>query len=190
MAVRTREKLLDVAMSVFMQKGVENTTMADIAIASDRGRRTIYTYFKSKLDIYDAVIERESDRLVSELRAIVESEAAPSDKLKRFIVARLEPGMNTTSPQRTLLSRLRVDFGRARKVRRMASEKEEQMLNRILDEGVARGQFDPRKTERVREVLYTIIRSIDVLSVHEDAPQPEEGFDESLALCVVESLLL
>lgn len=190
MAVRTREKLLDVAMSVFMQKGVENTTMADIAIASDRGRRTIYTYFKSKLDIYDAVIERESDRLVEELRAIVESDAAPADKLRLFMLTRLEPGMNTTTPHRSLRSRLRVDFGRTRKIRRMASEKEEQMLNRILDEGVACGQFDAHKTERVRVVLYTIIRSIDMLSAHEDTQQPEDGFDESLALCVVESLLL
>lgn len=188
MAVRTREKLLDVAMSVFMQKGVENTTMADIAIASDRGRRTIYTYFKSKLDIYDAVIERESDRLVRELKSIVESDGAPADKLRQFMLTRLEPGMNTTSPHHTLLSRLRVDFGRTRKIRRMASEKEEQMLNRILDEGVARGHFDPYKTERVRAVLYTIIRSIDMLTVNEDAMQPEPGFEESLALCVIESL--
>lgn len=186
MAVRTREKLLDVALSVFMQKGVENTTMADIAMASDRGRRTIYTYFKSKLDIYDAVIERESDRLVCALKDIAESQAEPVDKLRQFVQARLEPGMNTTSPHRTLVSRLRVDFGRTRKIRRLASEKEEQMLNRILDEGVACGQFDPRKAERLRAVLYTIIRSFDLLTAHEDAQQPDDGFDEQLALSVVE----
>lgn len=189
MAVRTREKLLDVAMSVFLQKGVENTTMADIAVASDRGRRTIYTYFKSKLDIFDAVIERESDRLVSELKAIADSDAAPADKLRQFIITRLDPGMNTTSPQRSLMSRLRVDFGRARKIRRMASEKEEQMLRHIIDQGVECGQFNAIKAERVRAVLYTIIRSIDMLTANEDVTQPTPDFDESLALCVVESLL-
>ena len=51
MVLKTREKLIDVARQLFVHKGVENTTMNDIAAASDKGRRTIYTYFKNKLDV-------------------------------------------------------------------------------------------------------------------------------------------
>ncbi|MDE5800020.1 MAG: TetR family transcriptional regulator, partial [Paramuribaculum sp.] len=43
MVSKTRDKLLEVARNLFMVKGVEHTTMNDIATASDRGRRTIYT---------------------------------------------------------------------------------------------------------------------------------------------------
>lgn len=43
MVSKTREKLIDVARQLFVHKGIENTTMNDIAAASDKGRRTIYT---------------------------------------------------------------------------------------------------------------------------------------------------
>ena len=49
---KTKAKLVDVARQLFAKMGVENTTMNDIALASKKGRRTLYTYFKSKEDIY------------------------------------------------------------------------------------------------------------------------------------------
>ena len=60
---KTRQKLVDVARQLFAKKGLENTTMNDIALHSGKGRRTLYTYFKSKEDIYYAVIESELERL-------------------------------------------------------------------------------------------------------------------------------
>ena len=65
MVVKTREKLIEVARQLFAYKGIENTTMNDIANASDKGRRTIYTYFKNKKEIYNAVIEQESEKLIA-----------------------------------------------------------------------------------------------------------------------------
>ena len=41
MASRTKDKLIDVARQLFAHKGVENTTMNDIASASENGLRTI-----------------------------------------------------------------------------------------------------------------------------------------------------
>ena len=48
---KTKAKLVDVARQLFAKMGVENTTMNDIALASKKGRRTLYTYFKSKEEI-------------------------------------------------------------------------------------------------------------------------------------------
>ena len=58
---KTKAKLVDVARQLFAKMGVENTTMNDIALASKKGRRTLYTYFKSKEEIYMAVVESELD---------------------------------------------------------------------------------------------------------------------------------
>ena len=52
---KTRQKLVDVARQLFAKNGLENTTMNDIALQSGKGRRTLYTYFKSKEEIYYAV---------------------------------------------------------------------------------------------------------------------------------------
>lgn len=74
MVSKTRDRLIEVARQLFVYKGVENTTMNDIAAASDKGRRTIYTYFKNKKEIYNAVVEQQSNVVVERLRAVVESE--------------------------------------------------------------------------------------------------------------------
>ena len=53
---KTRNLLVDVARQLFAKKGLDDTTMNDIALASKKGRRTLYTYFKSKEDIYWACL--------------------------------------------------------------------------------------------------------------------------------------
>lgn len=46
-----RQFVIDAARRVFAEKGVENTSMEDIAAAADYTRRTLYTYFKSHDEI-------------------------------------------------------------------------------------------------------------------------------------------
>ena len=45
---KTKAKLVDVARQLFAKMGVENTTMNDIALASKKGRRTLYTYLRAR----------------------------------------------------------------------------------------------------------------------------------------------
>lgn len=90
MVSKTREKFIEVARQLFARKGIENTTMNDIASASDKGRRTIYTYFKSKRDIFNAVIERETDKLLESLRQIADMPGNPEEKLRQYVACRFE----------------------------------------------------------------------------------------------------
>ena len=60
---KTRQKLIEVARDLFAHNGLEATTMNDIAQASGKGRRTLYTYFRNKEEIYKAVVEEELERL-------------------------------------------------------------------------------------------------------------------------------
>ena len=77
---KTKAKLVDVARQLFAKMGVENTTMNDIALASKKGRRTLYTYFKSKEDIYLAVVESELDILSDMMKHVVEKDIQPDEK--------------------------------------------------------------------------------------------------------------
>ena len=85
MVLKTRDRLIEVARQLFARKGIENTTMNDIASASDMGRRTIYTYFKNKRDIFNAVIEQETDKLMETLRMILDKPISPAEKLSMYI---------------------------------------------------------------------------------------------------------
>ena len=74
---KTREILVDVARQLFAKSGVENTTMNDIAVASQKGRRTLYTYFKNKNEIYRAVIETELQHLLQRLTNMANKDLPP-----------------------------------------------------------------------------------------------------------------
>ena len=88
--LKTRDKLIDIARQLFAHKGIENTTMNDIAIAAEKGRRTIYTYFKNKRDIYNAVIESESEIVLKRLKDIAALPIPADQKLMEFIFQRFE----------------------------------------------------------------------------------------------------
>ena len=55
----TKRMLIEVARTLFAKNGKKEVTMNDIAEASNKGRRTLYTYFNNKEEIYKAVIEKE-----------------------------------------------------------------------------------------------------------------------------------
>ena len=82
---KTRAKLVDVARQLFAKNGVDDTTMNDIAVASKKGRRTLYTYFKSKEDIYMAVVESELEMLSGAMEKVAEQDIAPDTKILRLI---------------------------------------------------------------------------------------------------------
>ena len=88
--LKTRAKLVDVARQLFAKKGVEDTTMNDIAIASKKGRRTLYTYFKSKEEIYMAVVEAEIEMLYEILHKVAQKDISPDKKILELIFTHLE----------------------------------------------------------------------------------------------------
>ena len=57
-ALATREALLDAAELVFEQRGVSRTSLSDIAKAAGVTRGAVYWHFKDKADLFNAMMER------------------------------------------------------------------------------------------------------------------------------------
>lgn len=168
--MKTRDKLIEVARQLFARKGVENTTMLDIANASDKGRRTIYTYFKNKREIHQAVIERESDQIVSRQRQILESRDSAVEKLRNFLEARFQIVTCPTGRrelQESLQALMRLDVKRAEKTRRLAARKEIEILGKILEQGVADGEFSPSQAERTTVLVVTLMKGLDAPAIED-----------------------
>ncbi|AZL16071.1 TetR family transcriptional regulator [Rickettsiales endosymbiont of Stachyamoeba lipophora] len=69
-AEKTRALILDTAENIFLQKGVADTSLADIAKAAGVTRGAIYWHFKNKMDLFDAMHQRVSfplDKLFDEM---------------------------------------------------------------------------------------------------------------------------
>lgn len=176
-ASKTRERLLDVARQLFASNGVERTTMHDIAAASDKGRRTIYTYFKNKKEIYDAVIEREADRIVERFAAIVDSDLPPVEKLQAYIRQRFQVLDDTVKSSTTsqIISYLTLDSRRLERIRRLAVEKEHKLLRKMIDRGVEAGVFDPVQARIFPSIYQVFFQGADYS--HLSANYPSIGVD-------------
>ena len=59
-------RLMEKALKLFTEKGVNNTSIQDIADEAGVGKGTFYLYFKDKYDIRDKVIASCSSKLFSE----------------------------------------------------------------------------------------------------------------------------
>ena len=160
MVLKTRDRLIEVARKLFLLKGIENTTMLDIANASDNGRRTVYSYFKNKGDIYSAVIERESENYVKSVRLIAESDDEPNVKLTNFILERFNTLKEAAKQKESILSWLKIDFNKTEKIKKAVFAKEEEIINSIINEGINSGDFDPERTYALPHMLPTMIRAI------------------------------
>lgn len=162
MVLKTREKLIEVARQLFAHKGIENTTMNDIANASEKGRRTIYTYFKNKKEIYNAVIEKEGEQSVSMLRDITSLSLSPTEKLRRFLEIKFEIIKDATNVQNDPLKRFFMrDIKRVERIRKIALEKERVILNEILDEGIKQGDFDENQCKLFDSTRLMIMQGVD-----------------------------
>ena len=160
--LKTRDKLIEIARQLFAHKGIENTTMNDIASASDKGRRTIYTYFRSKRDIYNAVVKTESDKIIDKLSAIVAQPVDPQQKLMDFIFARSEAIKESVSRNGTLKAGFFRDVRKVDRARRSNSTSEANMLKQILLEGVNQGVFHIRHVEQTAMVMLLSLQGLDV----------------------------
>lgn len=159
---KTRDILVDVARQLFARMGVDRTTMNDIAQASQKGRRTLYTYFKSKDDLFLAVVESELDKLYHILEDIAAMRMAADEKLITFIYTRLDAVKMIVFRNGTLRARFFRDIWRVEKTRKKFNVQEIQILKRILDDGVAEGTFEIPDTNVTALILHYALKGLEV----------------------------
>ena len=69
-----KTEFLDTAQELFFTKGYEQTAVETIIKKMGLAKGTFYYYFKSKEDLLDALIERMSEKILEEVRKIVDRE--------------------------------------------------------------------------------------------------------------------
>lgn len=159
---KTKAKLVDVARQLFAKMGVENTTMNDIALASKKGRRTLYTYFKSKEEIYAAVVESELDILSDMMKRVADKDISPDRKLIEMIYTRLDAVKEVVYRNGTLRANFFRDIWRVEKVRKKFDAREMQLFRTVLKEGQDKGVFHVDDVEMTAILIHYCVKGIEV----------------------------
>ena len=159
---KTRQILVDVARQLFAKKGLENTTMNDIAVASGKGRRTLYTYFKSKEDIYSAVIASELERLSDKLDEVAAKKIQPQDKIIELIYTHLNMIKETVVRNGNLRAEFFRNIWMVEKIRKNFDEDEIELFRKVYHDGKADGEFDIDNVELVADITHYCIKGLEV----------------------------
>ena len=159
---KTRAKLVDVARQLFAKNGVDNTTMNDISLASGKGRRTLYTYFKSKEEIYMAVVESELEMLSDALVKVASEKIAPDLKILKLIETHLDTIKMIVLRNGSLRASFFRDIWRVERVRRNFDMNEITLFKQILMEGKEQGLFEVDNVDVLADILHYCIKGIEV----------------------------
>ena len=159
---KTRAKLVDIARQLFAKNGVNETTMNDIAVASQKGRRTLYTYFKSKEEIYMAVVESELEMLSEALEKVASEKIAPDLKILKMIETHLDTIKLIVRRNGTLRASFFRDIWRVERVRRKFNLNEINLFKQILIEGKEQGLFNVDNVDILANILHYCIKGIEV----------------------------
>lgn len=159
---KTKTKLVEVARQLFAKQGVENTTMNDIAVASKKGRRTLYTYFKSKEEIYMAVVESELEVLSDTMERVAKKDISPDVKIMELIYTQLDAVKETVYRNGTLRAYFFRDIWRVEQVRKRFDEKVMQLVKDVLREGVEKGVFHIDDIDMTAELVHYSLKGIEV----------------------------
>ena len=159
---KTRAKLVDVARQLFAKKGVDDTTMNDIAVASKKGRRTLYTYFKSKEDIYMAVVESELEMLSDAMEQVAKKDITPDEKILKLIETHLDSIKMVVYRNGTLRAGFFRNIWRVEAVRKNFDAKEIKLFKQVLAEGKDKGIFDIDNVDIIADIVHYCIKGIEV----------------------------
>ncbi len=85
------------------------------SLLKKKGRRTLYTYFKSKEDIYMAVVESELDMLSDMMKRVAEKNISPDEKMIEMIYTRLDAVKEVVFRNGTLRANFFRDIWRVEK---------------------------------------------------------------------------
>jgi len=77
-----RKKIIEAAINVFAQKGLERGKISDIAKEAGIGKGTVYEYFSSKDEIFSAIELAVMGEFKNQLEKLLTSDLSPTRKLQ------------------------------------------------------------------------------------------------------------
>ena len=137
-----KEQIIQAAKELLSKFGFKKTTMEDIARAARMAKATLYYYFTSKEDILREIIQREGETLRKELEEAVRNANTAKEKLEKYAYTRFHFLRKLALYYKTINEKLYSHIQFIEQERKKFDEFEMDMLEKILREGVERGEFD------------------------------------------------
>ena len=109
----TRQRLLDIAVQLFAERGFYGVSIAAIADEVGFTKQGLLHYFNTKEKLYGAILQRISDGFQEQQTEAEQASEEPIESLKQFYAALAEPTETNTRRTRLLMRELLDNNARA-----------------------------------------------------------------------------
>lgn len=176
----SKDIILETARNIFQRFGFAKTSIGDIANAARKGRRTVYTYFENKEEIYKAVIKKEVDVLRGKLSEVIFSESNAQEKLKDYLVTRMMTINELANYYDALRNDYLKDFKIIENIRVDFDNQEISMISEILTDGVENNEFRIDNINLTAKAIVVAMKGFEIPFFIEKVDQNIEGQLNSL----------
>jgi len=159
---KVRKAIVEVASSIFSRFGYKKTSMDDIASEFGMGKSSLYYYFESKEDIFEAVVVHEADVLKIALMEVIGKTRDPREKLRNYILVRMNSFRKLSNYYNAIFSEDLSHFDFIEKIRERYDKEEVQTVERILTEGAKIDTFKVENTELAAIAICTAMKGLEI----------------------------
>lgn len=149
-------EILNQAQKLFQQFGLKKTTMDEIATACGKAKSTLYHYFKSKEEVFDAVIKLEMFRLRVIVKDAVAEVTPMKDKLMVYFLKFHQEVILTANLYRIVRNETMFEY-LAKDTFNKLFEFEKLFITSILENGYDAGEFTEFEKENIPWFAETLI---------------------------------
>jgi TetR/AcrR family transcriptional repressor of uid operon len=181
-----RRHILEAAQQCFQRDGFRGASIGDICAAAEMSPGHLYHYFGSKEAIIEALFEW---RLEREAAVIGELILTPTADLITVLCAWMEQRVKDVRANRSSIGlEMRAESARnpaVAKIIARADRATRDLLSRLIHQGQARGQLDPRlDPDGVAAVVHSIFFGLNRLGAARDS-----AFDVKVAVATLKLLI-
>jgi len=157
-----RTKIILTASTIFSRYGFRKTTMEEISKALKKGKSSIYYYFGSKEDIFEAVVLYEANQLRKKLTTAIKEVDSPPDKLRNYIFVRMTAFEKLSNYYNAVFDKNLDHYKFIERIRSRYDREELAILRLLVYIGHRRGVFEIEESEYTAMAIQTMLRGMEV----------------------------
>jgi AcrR family transcriptional regulator len=157
-----RKKIIITAGQIFSRFGFKKTTMEEVAKALKMGKSSIYYYFNSKEEIFDAVVLYEANILRNELTTAIKSVESPIGKMEKYVFVRMKSFEKLSNYYNAIFDKNLDHFEFIEKIREKYDREEIAILRLILYDGAKKKIFKVKNSEYTALAIQTTLKGLEV----------------------------
>ncbi len=156
-----------VAAKMFGKYGFQKTTVDEIARAAHKAKGSVYYYFKSKEELFLAVVTQEINVLKSGLTRIIVDNLDATGMIRSYMMSRMVLMKDAVNYHESLKADFVNDFAFLNGIRDDFTGFEINLMKAILDRGINENKFQIKDTQATAQVIILAMKAIEIPFYHQ-----------------------